>query len=132
MMWVATPSIASAIACLRTPPPGLKRPGRRRSGGRRRHHRGTRPRDRRHAQWNAGAGEGTTDLFILPGFQFKVTDLLVTNFHLPRSTLIALVASFIGPEWRDIYGTALRRGYRFLSFGDAMLAARRSVAGREW
>ncbi len=77
-------------------------------------------------------GEGTTDLFILPGFQFKVTDLLVTNFHLPRSTLIALVASFIGPEWRDIYGTALRRGYRFLSFGDAMLAARRSVAGREW
>ena len=55
-------------------------------------------------------GEGTTDLFILPGFHFKVADLLVTNFHLPRSTLIALVAAFMGPEWRDVYATALRRG----------------------
>jgi S-adenosylmethionine:tRNA ribosyltransferase-isomerase len=69
-------------------------------------------------------GEGTTDLFILPGFRFQVVDLLVTNFHLPRSTLVALIAAFIGPGWRRVYATALQRGYRFLSFGDAMLAAR--------
>jgi S-adenosylmethionine:tRNA ribosyltransferase-isomerase len=74
-------------------------------------------------------GEGTTELFILPGFRFKMVDLLVTNFHLPRSTLIALVAAFVGSEWRAIYAAALERGYRFLSFGDAMLAARRSSSG---
>jgi S-adenosylmethionine:tRNA ribosyltransferase-isomerase len=74
-------------------------------------------------------GEGTTELFIVPGFRFKVVDLLVTNFHLPRSTLIALVAAFVGSGWRTVYAAALERGYRFLSFGDAMLAARRSSGG---
>jgi S-adenosylmethionine:tRNA ribosyltransferase-isomerase len=73
--------------------------------------------------------EGTTELFILPGFRFNVVDLLVTNFHLPRSTLIALVAAFVGSGWRAVYAAALKRGYRFLSFGDAMLAARRSPGG---
>ena len=74
-------------------------------------------------------GKGTTGLFIVPGFPFRVTDLLVTNFHMPRSTLIALVAAFMGPGWRTAYTTALRRGYRLLSFGDAMLASRSDIGG---
>jgi S-adenosylmethionine:tRNA ribosyltransferase-isomerase len=49
---------------------------------------------------------------------------MVTNFHLPRSSLIVMVAAFMGPEWRQVYTSALERGYRFLSFGDAMLADR--------
>jgi S-adenosylmethionine:tRNA ribosyltransferase-isomerase len=53
-----------------------------------------------------------------------VVDLLVTNFHLPGSTLLVLLEGFMGPAWREAYETALARGYRFLSFGDAMLAAR--------
>lgn len=67
--------------------------------------------------------EATTDLFITPGYQFKVIDGLITNFHVPGSTLVALVAAAVGDDWRTIYETALGRGYRFLSFGDAMLAA---------
>jgi S-adenosylmethionine:tRNA ribosyltransferase-isomerase len=66
--------------------------------------------------------DGHTDLFITPGYRFRVVDLLLTNFHVPASTLIVLVAAFMGPCWRDAYRTALERGYRFLSFGDAMLA----------
>jgi S-adenosylmethionine:tRNA ribosyltransferase-isomerase len=67
---------------------------------------------------------GTTSLFIVPGHRFRVIDLLVTNFHVPSSTLIVLVAAFMGEAWRAVYEEALRRGYRFLSFGDAMLAER--------
>ncbi len=67
------------------------------------------------------AGPGESDLFITPGFRPSVVDALLTNFHAPRTTLIVLVASLIGPPWRDVYATALDRGYRFLSFGDAML-----------
>ena len=76
----------------------------------------------------AGAGSslapmsGRTDLFIKPGHRFRVVDLVVTNFHVPGSTLVVLVAALLGERWRDVYGEALRRGYRFLSFGDAMLA----------
>lgn len=69
-------------------------------------------------------GEGETSLFITPGHRFSVVDRLVTNFHLPRSSLVVMVAAFLGPEWRRAYSTALERGYRFLSFGDAMLADR--------
>ena len=69
-------------------------------------------------------GEGSTDLFIRPGYRFRVVDLLVTNFHVPGSTLVVLVAAFMGERWRAVYETALERGYRFLSFGDAMLAER--------
>lgn len=72
--------------------------------------------------------EGHTDLFITPGFRFSVVDRLITNFHLPRSSLIVMVAAFMGPAWRDAYQTALRRGFRFLSFGDAMLAQRQEGA----
>ncbi len=69
-------------------------------------------------------GEGSTDLFIRPGFRFRVVDRLVTNFHVPGSTLVVLVAAFVGPAWRDVYAAALERGYRFLSFGDATLLDR--------
>lgn len=71
-------------------------------------------------------GRGETGLFITPGYRFGVVDLLVTNFHVPGSTLVVLVAAFMGEAWRDAYRTALERGYRFLSFGDAMLAERAS------
>ncbi|HEY7703599.1 MAG TPA: tRNA preQ1(34) S-adenosylmethionine ribosyltransferase-isomerase QueA [Acidimicrobiia bacterium] len=69
-------------------------------------------------------GEGETNLYITPGYEFKVVDLMVTNFHLPGTTLIVLVAAFMGAGWRRAYEAALARGYRFLSFGDAMLTAR--------
>lgn len=71
-----------------------------------------------------GPAHGRTELFITPGFEFSWVDLLLTNFHLPRSSLLALVEAFVGPGWRDLYATALERGYRFLSFGDAMLLER--------
>ena len=51
-------------------------------------------------------------------------DALLTNFHLPRSSLLLLIDAFIGPRWRELYETALAEGYRFLSFGDAMLLRR--------
>jgi S-adenosylmethionine:tRNA ribosyltransferase-isomerase len=70
------------------------------------------------------AGEGRTDLFLKPGSVFRVVDALVTNFHMPRSTLLVLLAAFMGPRWRTAYRTALDLGYRFLSFGDAMYAER--------
>jgi S-adenosylmethionine:tRNA ribosyltransferase-isomerase len=69
-------------------------------------------------------GSQETDLFLRPGYEFQVVDGLVTNFHLPRSTLLVLLAAFMGPVWRMAYETALERGYRFLSFGDAMYAER--------
>ncbi len=75
--------------------------------------------------WSAsGAPAGTTDLFIRRGHQFAVVDVLLTNFHVPRSSLLVLVDAFVGDRWRDLYATALARGYRFLSFGDAMLLER--------
>lgn len=68
-----------------------------------------------------------TDLFLKPGSVFSVVDLLITNFHLPGSTLLVLLAGFMGDRWRAVYETALERDYRFLSFGDAMLAARQQA-----
>ena len=65
---------------------------------------------------------GETNLFILPGYRFKVVDLLLTNFHLPRSTLFMLVAAFAGLErMKKAYEHAKAQGYRFFSYGDAML-----------
>jgi S-adenosylmethionine:tRNA ribosyltransferase-isomerase len=70
------------------------------------------------------AGEGTTQLFITPGYEYKAADALITNFHLPRSTLLALVAAFAGLErMRAAYQHAIREQYRFYSYGDAMLIA---------
>ncbi len=71
-----------------------------------------------------GTSCGSTDLFIRPGHQFAVVDAMLTNFHLPRSSLLALLAAFIGPRWRDLYATALAEGYRFASLGDAMFCTR--------
>lgn len=72
--------------------------------------------------WAAtGQPAGSTEIFITPGFRFQVVDALMTNFHMPRSSLLALVEAFVGPRWRDLYSEALVTGYRFLSFGDAML-----------
>lgn len=68
-----------------------------------------------------GEPEGRTSLFITPGHDFALVDVLLTNFHLPRSSLLAMIQAFVGPRWRDLYRIALERGYRFLSFGDAML-----------
>ena len=67
---------------------------------------------------------GSTDLFLQRGEEFLVVDAMLTNFHLPRSSLLLLIDAFIGPRWRDLYETALAEGYRFLSFGDAMLLHR--------
>jgi S-adenosylmethionine:tRNA ribosyltransferase-isomerase len=66
--------------------------------------------------------EGRTDLFVTPGFEFRRVDALLTNFHLPRSTLLALVMAFAGVEQtRELYRIAIAERYRFYSFGDAML-----------
>jgi S-adenosylmethionine:tRNA ribosyltransferase-isomerase len=71
------------------------------------------------------AGSGETDLFVTPGFEFKVVDLLLTNFHLPKSTLLMLVSAFGGMEnIRRAYSHAIATGYRFFSYGDAMLIHR--------
>ena len=72
---------------------------------------------------------GRTDLFIRRPFDFRVVDLLLTNFHLPRTTLLAMLDAFMGPRWRDRYALALAEGYRFLSFGDAMLVDRETAGG---
>jgi S-adenosylmethionine:tRNA ribosyltransferase-isomerase len=73
--------------------------------------------------WAAtGQSEGWTDLFILPGHQFAVIDALLTNFHLPQSTLLMLVSAFAGRERvLAAYANAIEHEYRFYSFGDAML-----------
>lgn len=71
---------------------------------------------------SSGKSEGESDIFIYPGFEWKALDALVTNFHLPRSTLLALVMSFAGKELvKRAYSEAVREEYRFYSFGDAML-----------
>ncbi len=65
---------------------------------------------------------GPTDLFILPGYKFKLVNVMITNFHLPRSTLLMLVSAFASREMiLDTYEIAIKEGYRFYSFGDAML-----------
>jgi S-adenosylmethionine:tRNA ribosyltransferase-isomerase len=69
-----------------------------------------------------GALQGRTELFVTPGFEFQRVDALLTNFHLPRSTLLALVMAFAGiEETRRLYELAIEKRYRFYSFGDAML-----------
>ena len=70
-------------------------------------------------------GEHATDLFIRPGFEFRVVDAMITNFHLPRSTLLMLVSAFAGrANVLRAYAQAVGHRYRFYSFGDAMLVAR--------
>lgn len=67
---------------------------------------------------------GDTALFIHRGYEFAVVDVLMTNFHMPRTTLLMMLDAFCGPRWRALYAEAMARGYRFLSFGDAMLVER--------
>ncbi len=73
----------------------------------------------------SGQLSGSTELFIQPGFDFQIVDRLITNFHLPRSSLLVLLSAFIGGKqekgWKEIYSHAVVQKYRFLSFGDAML-----------
>jgi S-adenosylmethionine:tRNA ribosyltransferase-isomerase len=73
-----------------------------------------------------GQLEGRTNLFITPGYEWKVVDMMMTNFHMPRTTLLLMIQSFVGTRWREIYKEAIEREYRMLSFGDAMLLARRA------
>ena len=73
-----------------------------------------------------GALSGRTDLFIHRGFDWQVVDVLMTNFHLPKTTLLMMIDAFVGERWRSQYEEALAEGYRFLSFGDAMLLDRRA------
>ena len=77
---------------------------------------------------NKDSFEGYTKLFIYPGFKFRAVDLLVTNFHLPKSSLLMLVSAFIGFEnMKHIYHAAVKEKYRFLSYGDAMLLKRNEI-----
>ncbi|MEO6831053.1 MAG: S-adenosylmethionine:tRNA ribosyltransferase-isomerase, partial [Chitinophagaceae bacterium] len=62
-----------------------------------------------------------TGILIAPGYSFKMVDALITNFHQPQSTLLLLVASFVGADWKGIYDYALAHDFRFLSYGDANL-----------
>lgn len=66
-----------------------------------------------------------TSIIIVPGFRFRMTDMLVTNFHQPQSTLLLLISAFVGEDWRRIYDFALSNGFRFLSYGDSSLLFRR-------
>jgi len=64
---------------------------------------------------------GNTELMIVPGYEFKVADILITNFHLPGSTLLMLVSAFIGEDWKKVYDYALKNNFRFLSYGDSSI-----------
>jgi len=76
------------------------------------------------------AGARDTDLFITPGYRFRVVDRLLTNFHLPKSTLLMLVSALSGYEHvQALYRHAIDQRYRFFSYGDAMLLDRREPAG---
>ena len=73
-----------------------------------------------------GELSGRTNIFIHEGFDWQVVDVLMTNFHLPKTTLLMMIDAFAGPGWRDLYAAAIQQEYRFLSFGDAMLLERAS------
>ncbi len=65
--------------------------------------------------------QGQTQLIIAPGYQYRIPDIMITNFHMPKSTLILLVSAFIGDGWKDAYNYALNNEFRFLSYGDSCL-----------
>jgi S-adenosylmethionine:tRNA ribosyltransferase-isomerase len=73
---------------------------------------------------STGRTSGRTDLFITPGFEYKHVDVMLTNFHMSRTTLLLMISAFVGDRWRNLYEHAVREQYRFLSFGDAMLLDR--------
>jgi S-adenosylmethionine:tRNA ribosyltransferase-isomerase len=61
----------------------------------------------------------TTQIMIVPGYKFNIVNVLITNFHQPKSTLLLLLAAFVGEKWRELYEYALNNDYRFLSYGDS-------------
>jgi S-adenosylmethionine:tRNA ribosyltransferase-isomerase len=63
----------------------------------------------------------STQIIIAPGYQFRIVDGLITNFHQPQSTLLLLISAYLGDEWQTIYKHALTNNYRFLSYGDSNL-----------
>jgi len=71
-----------------------------------------------------GQNQGATELFISPGYEFKLVDVLFTNFHQPKSSLLVMLSAFAGERWSELYAEALAHNYRFLSFGDAMIVGR--------
>jgi S-adenosylmethionine:tRNA ribosyltransferase-isomerase len=73
---------------------------------------------------STGRIHGRSSLFITPGYDWKLVDLMVTNFHMPKTSLLLMIESFIGTRWRSLYLQAIQHKYRFLSFGDAMLLNR--------
>ncbi len=68
--------------------------------------------------------ESRTEIIIVPGYKFKLINVLITNFHQPKSTLLLLISAFVGEKWRDIYDYALIRNFRFLSYGDSSILFR--------
>jgi S-adenosylmethionine:tRNA ribosyltransferase-isomerase len=68
-----------------------------------------------------------TSIIIVPGYEFKVVDVLVTNFHQPQSTLLLLISAFVKGDWKNIYDFALENDFRFLSYGDSSLLFRQQV-----
>ncbi|MBP5517102.1 MAG: S-adenosylmethionine:tRNA ribosyltransferase-isomerase [Bacteroidales bacterium] len=76
-------------------------------------------------RFNMGTLMAGTSIIIVPGFKYRVVDMLVTNFHQPQSTLLLLIGAFIGDGWKDLYAHALEGGYRFLSYGDSSLLFRK-------
>ena len=76
----------------------------------------------------SGQDSGDTQIFITPGFDFKIVDVLITNFHLPKSTLLMLVSAFTGYEkMMALYRHAISQQYRFFSYGDAMILKRQPL-----
>jgi hypothetical protein len=73
---------------------------------------------------SSGNLSGRTNIFITPGYEWKIVDVMLTNFHLPKTSLLLMIESFVGKRWRQLYATAIEMEYRFLSFGDAMLISR--------
>lgn len=74
-----------------------------------------------------GAGEGRSSLFVHRPFQWRAVDVMMTNFHMPRTTLLMMIDAFVGERWKRLYAEAIEQRYRFFSFGDAMLLDRRLV-----
>ena len=70
---------------------------------------------------NINSIRGKTSIFIFPGYKFMICNQLITNFHLPKSTLILLIAAFIGDSWKKVYKFAIKNNYRFFSYGDSSL-----------
>lgn len=75
--------------------------------------------------FTTGQLTGRTSLFITPGYSWKIVDVMLTNFHMPKTSLLLMIESFIGNRWRNLYTLAIAEKYRFLSFGDAMFISRR-------